>query len=122
MFARLPTIGHAETEASFNLPRVQKRTREKEREKFLGQIFSKYFDLFYPMDHCFSFFFFFFSRGAFNRDVFISCKKDGVKDDAREKFFFLLFKILKFYFFFLNYDRDCCALTLELTSYFFFFI
>lgn len=30
MFARLPTgDGHAETETSFNLPRVQKRTRER---------------------------------------------------------------------------------------------
>lgn len=100
MFARLPTIGHAETETSFNLPRVQRtlssKERDREKEKFF--LFSKHFDCFHPMDEnvvFLSFFFLFFSseRGAFNRDGFYFVIEEAVKDDAREKFFFLLKKL-----------------------------
>lgn len=67
-------------------------------------------------DRCFLF----FERGAFNRDeFFILCKKTM----SREKFFFLLLKILKFYFLFLNYNRDCCATpdpSWRVTFFFFF--
>lgn len=100
MFARLPTIGHAETEASFNLPRVQKRAREKEREKFLGQIFSKYFDLFYPMDHCFSFFFFFFREGRLTETFLFRVKKMVSRMTRERNFSFFYLKFLSFISFF----------------------
>lgn len=61
MFARLPTgDGHAEeTETSFNLPRVQKRSREREGEKNSWDKFSYSMD-----DRCSLLFFFFFERGV----------------------------------------------------------
>lgn len=60
MFARLPTgDGHAEeTETSFNLPRVQKRSREREGEKNSWDKFSYSMD-----DRCSLLFFFFFREG-----------------------------------------------------------
>lgn len=58
MFARLPTgDGHAEeTETSFNLPRVQKRSRKRGRErKILGTNFLIRWTI---VVLCFFFFFF----------------------------------------------------------------